>query len=403
MNTQDIENIAYQACDKIYKKEDSGPYDSLWNSMYETLSTLINVSNALENGSFDSNMNDQNEKPKQPIYVIAEQLKTSMNESDSIRGRLELKDEELIDLKKMLKSKHDELSELNIRLALNEKKIDNLQKESDEKTNKHQQVLEETRIDAQKKIKQCEEAMGVLQNDNEQLEQEKSALKERLKQLTKTKLVDDIMQKKGGVTQKTSGLLSPTSDGGISLLQRQLSSSYNNEGMTGSTVNEQEVAVLRNTVHLLKDELWQLKMTRTSSELSKLPMPQKDTKTTEIADIYKSSTLLLNDLFSTIANYKITGENVAVKQELMRSKMKLVDQTAFNLNTRLNECQSTILPGSTIQTTMKTFSNPQFSKSLTQDRQLAAEIHLPGVNTGGEFDITQEQYRTIMREAIGCV
>ncbi|CAF1334369.1 unnamed protein product [Adineta steineri] len=403
VSTQDIENIAYQACDKIYKKEDSGPYDSLWNSMYETLSTLINVSNALENGSFDSNTNDQNEKPKQPIYVIAEQLKTSMNESDSIRGRLELKDEELIDLKKMLKSKHDELSELNIRLALNEKKIDNLQKESDEKTNKHQQVLEETRIDAQKKIKQCEEAMGVLQNDNEQLEQEKSALKERLKQLTKTKLVDDIMQKKGGVTQKTSGLLSPTSDGGISLLQRQLSSSYNSEGMTGSTVNEQEVAVLRNTVHLLKDELWQLKMTRTSSELSKLPMPQKDTKTTEIADIYKSSTLLLNDLFSTIANYKITGENVAVKQELMRSKMKLVDQTAFNLNTRLNECQSTILPGSTIQTTMKTFSNPQFSKSLTQDRQLAAEIHLPGVNTGGEFDITQEQYRTIMREAIGCV
>lgn len=30
IRTQDIESIAYQACDKIYKKEDSGPYDSLW-------------------------------------------------------------------------------------------------------------------------------------------------------------------------------------------------------------------------------------------------------------------------------------------------------------------------------------------------------------------------------------
>jgi len=50
--------------------------------------------------------------------------------------------------------------------------------------------------------------MAVLQNDNEQLEQEKSALKERLKQLTKTKLVDDLIQKKVGTTQKTSGLLS---------------------------------------------------------------------------------------------------------------------------------------------------------------------------------------------------
>jgi hypothetical protein len=56
--------------------------------------------------------------------------------------------------------------------------------------------------------RQCEEAMAVLQNDNEQLEQEKSALKERLKQLTKNKLVDDLMQKKGGGTQRISGLLS---------------------------------------------------------------------------------------------------------------------------------------------------------------------------------------------------
>jgi hypothetical protein len=39
---------------------------------------------------------------------------------------------------------------------------------------------------------------------------------------------------------------------------------------------------------------------------------------------------------------------------------------------------------------------------LEQDRQLAAEIHLPGVTNGGEFNITQEQYRLIMREAIGC-
>jgi hypothetical protein len=30
VSTQDIESIAYQACDKIYKKDDNGPYDSLW-------------------------------------------------------------------------------------------------------------------------------------------------------------------------------------------------------------------------------------------------------------------------------------------------------------------------------------------------------------------------------------
>jgi hypothetical protein len=68
--------------------------------------------------------------------------------------------------------------------------------------------VDDTRICRSFLFRQCEEAMSVLQNDNEQLEQEKSTLKERLKQLTKNKLVDDLMQKKIGGTQRTSGLLS---------------------------------------------------------------------------------------------------------------------------------------------------------------------------------------------------
>ncbi|CAF4256925.1 unnamed protein product, partial [Rotaria magnacalcarata] len=84
--------------------------------MHQTVSTLETIGNSIENGLFDSNANETNDKPKQAIYLIAEQLKTSMNEADFIRSRLELKEEELLDLKKMFKLKHDELSELNIRL-----------------------------------------------------------------------------------------------------------------------------------------------------------------------------------------------------------------------------------------------------------------------------------------------
>ncbi|CAF0804945.1 unnamed protein product [Rotaria sordida] len=130
----------------------------------------------------------------------------------------------------MLKIKHDELSELNIHLSLNEKKIESLQKEFEDKDNKYKQTLEEVKIDEQKKIKQCEEAIAVLQNDNEQLEQEKTALKERLKQLTKNKLVDDLMQKK----------IVSTTDGGVSS-QCQLSSSSVADGSFVSPKNEQEV------------------------------------------------------------------------------------------------------------------------------------------------------------------
>ena len=30
VSAQELESIAYQACDKVYKNEDNGPYDSLW-------------------------------------------------------------------------------------------------------------------------------------------------------------------------------------------------------------------------------------------------------------------------------------------------------------------------------------------------------------------------------------
>jgi cell division protein FtsB len=59
--------------------------------------------------------------------------------------------------------------------------------------------------------RQCEEEIAVLKTDNEQLEREKSDYKERLKQLTKTKLVDDLIQKKTGVAQRLSGVLSKKS------------------------------------------------------------------------------------------------------------------------------------------------------------------------------------------------
>lgn len=109
------------------------------------------------------------------------------------------------------------------------------------------------------RCRQCEDAIADLRNDNEQLEQEKTALKERLKQLTKTKLVDDLMQKKMGATPRGSVLLSgfrqsrlgflcefsfvlgPTVDGRVSP-QRQLSPASATDGSIVSPASEHEVS-----------------------------------------------------------------------------------------------------------------------------------------------------------------
>ena len=53
-----------------------------------------------------------------------------------------------------------------------------------------------------------DEEIKTLQTDIEELERERTNLKERLKQLTKSIFVDDLGQKKSGIAQKLSGVLS---------------------------------------------------------------------------------------------------------------------------------------------------------------------------------------------------
>jgi len=142
-------------------------------------------------------------------------------------------------------------------------------------------------------------------------------------------------------------------------------------------------------------------MSRTSNELNKLQLPNRDSQTSQIAEIYQNSNLILNDLFTSIANYKITGENVVAKREMIRSKIQLMEKTTSNLNDRLHECQTKVLPGSTISTAMKTFPNSKFST-----REFVAEIQLPSAKRTGqttELEINDEQFRTIMRQTIGFV
>ncbi|CAF4503411.1 unnamed protein product, partial [Rotaria magnacalcarata] len=44
-----------------------------------------------------------------------------------------------------------------------------------------------------------------------------------------------------------------------------------------STASEQEISALRNTVRHLKEEIWHLKMSRSSVELTKLEQPASAT------------------------------------------------------------------------------------------------------------------------------
>jgi hypothetical protein len=67
--------------------------------MHDTINVLIKISHGLETGAYDCPSHENDERilmNKPSIHLIAEQWKMSMNESDTMRIRIESKDEELL-------------------------------------------------------------------------------------------------------------------------------------------------------------------------------------------------------------------------------------------------------------------------------------------------------------------
>ncbi|CAG2186819.1 DCTN1 [Mytilus edulis] len=143
-----IEEIAYQATDKVYGKEDNGPYDTLRKSFGMVAGAMNKLANAMENGEYD--FDGTHEKmPLAPVKVRADMLRTQIADIELMKHRMATKDEEIIELKKTsyegIFDKHDikeltqeELSSQQVRLGLLEKKVENATRDSDDRTDQMQ-------------------------------------------------------------------------------------------------------------------------------------------------------------------------------------------------------------------------------------------------------------------------
>ena len=75
--------------------------------------------------------------------LAADQFKNSLLEAESIKTKLESKEDEIKEIKRGLKLKVDELSEYKLRISLNESKAEATLKESEEKNKKLVQSIDE--------------------------------------------------------------------------------------------------------------------------------------------------------------------------------------------------------------------------------------------------------------------
>ncbi len=197
LTAKKLEQLAYQACDKIFNRDDNGPYDNFRNSAKQILDVLGKVGASLETGEFEKELTDQEYKIKKylinsPVQKAAEDFKNALIDAENIKQKLEKKDDEIRELKKLLKTKSDELSEQKLRISLVEKKAETHQNDCEEKNKKLAQNMEDMKSDYSKKEKEHSDTIEALQQELDNLQNERRDLKEKLRTSAKNKLFENL-------------------------------------------------------------------------------------------------------------------------------------------------------------------------------------------------------------------
>ncbi|KAJ8316867.1 hypothetical protein KUTeg_004771 [Tegillarca granosa] len=205
-----MEEIAYQASDKVYGKEDNGPYECTRLSFGQVVGTINKIANAMENGEYDFD-GTPHKKPVPPVALRASAVKSQFADIETLKYKLETKDADLKELKRQVRLKQEELSEQQVRISRLDKKLENATKDKEENVDKMQRKLDEMDNLLKKKEKEFDKTMDALQADVDTLEQEKQELKERLKVLSKKTLLEGITRQAG---QSATSPLSPSIPGG---------------------------------------------------------------------------------------------------------------------------------------------------------------------------------------------
>ncbi|XP_044734295.1 dynactin subunit 1 isoform X2 [Chrysoperla carnea] len=176
-----LKEIAATASDKIYEQDDLGPVQSLKNSLALILTELTQIGQTLLDNEYDINIGTLNtEKPTRPVILRAQAVKKELEETKTLTSKLENREADIKELKRVAKQKHEELSEMIIRKELAEKKLGNVNKDYEFTVDKLQRKLDEAQNALKRKEKEFEETMDHLQADIDSLENEKGMLKEKV-------------------------------------------------------------------------------------------------------------------------------------------------------------------------------------------------------------------------------
>ncbi|XP_053407314.1 dynactin subunit 1-like isoform X3 [Mercenaria mercenaria] len=402
-----LEEIAYQASDKVYGKEDTGPYECLRLSFGVVVGTMNKTANAMENGEYDFD-GTVDKKPAPPVVLRASSVKSQIADIEAIKFKMETKEEQIMDLKRHLKLKQEELSEQQVRIGLVEKKLETASRDADEKVDNIQRKLEDAQNLLRKKEKEFEQTMDALQADIDTLEQEKLELKERLSVLSKKTLLEGLTRQAGQSAAASSGTLSPSSSFSVQDSPTLLA----------------QIDSLKEALHNVKGDNLRLKADSMRDQMARLPplhVPKKQigrrsqTGVVEVPELpdgvpgkmdLGSLTKQTSDLLKTVHKMSCCPKVVDIskrkpgtdpvsmatnpQQQLVRNTANL---TVLEKKTQELQVQVTTLlaanrTGGQVRTDFSVFPTPEFARVLhekTRDSILVGRVTVPA--TGGKGQI----------------
>lgn len=391
LTDQKMQELAHQASDKVYGKEDSGPVDCLKTSMSTVIANMIKVSSRVQDGEFDF---DGTPEPlrQPPIHLRAQSIKAELKDLENLKLKLESREVDLLEAKKNMKLKLEELSELAVRKDMIEKRLEVASKEYEQKHNDISRRLEDTQLLLKKKEKEFEVTMDHLQADIDTLENEKSELKEKLKSVSKKALFENLTK-----TTALSSLSSPTSP----TVPSHTGGSVSHRD---SPLLSQQVLDLRLALQHVKDENCRLQARLLKNQLASLPIlkvPQKPTglksptgfvkmvgnevqdESSQLAGLSRKTSDLLKELKTlsvTASVVDISKRKPASMPALSKTAPAhhLIEQaaTTAQLQQRADQLQievtnflATNRAGGKVHTDFSAFPTPQFTKALTETQQ----------------------------------
>jgi len=188
-----IKEFAHVSSDRIYEHEDHGPVESLKASVGFIQTEVTKIAQAMQDGEYDiSTLSSTEEKVMPPVVLRARTVKKELEETKSLRHKLEAKEADIKELRISLKLKQEEMSEVTIRKEMAEKKLGNVNKDYELTIEKLQRKLDDAQQLLKRKEKEFEETMDHLQADIDSLESERGELKEKLKNYSKKALIEGI-------------------------------------------------------------------------------------------------------------------------------------------------------------------------------------------------------------------